>query len=385
MKKIILLALMASTFLSAPVLAQKVQPYYPEATWQTKLPKELKVDAAWLDSAVAFAKKSENGVEKDLRVANLKAYVREPDYKIMGPMKERGGPNGVIIKNGYIIAQWGKVERVDMTFSVTKSVLSTVAGLAYDKGLIRNINDPVSAYVWDGTFQGEHNSKVTWEHLLQQTSDWYGCLHGICDWADRPPREGTVDDWRNRKLLTPGTTFEYNDVRVNLLAYSLLHVLRKPLPMVLKDQIMDPIGASTTWRWYGYEDSFVNIDGIMMQSVSGGGHFGGGLFINTMDQARLGLLFLRDGKWKDKQLISRQWIDMARKPSVPNKSYGYMWWTNEEGTFKSAPRSMYYANGFGGNYIFIDQEHDLLIVVRWMDGNKLDQFLGLTLKAFEGK
>jgi hypothetical protein len=49
----------------------------------------------------------------------------------------------------------------------------------------------------------------------------------------------------------------------------------KPLPVILK--IMDPIGASTTWRWYGYENSFVNVDGSMMQSVSGGGHSGGGV------------------------------------------------------------------------------------------------------------
>ncbi len=102
----------------------------------------------------------------------------------------------------------------------------------------------------------------------------------------RPDKNGKLDDWKNRKLYEPGEHYKYNDVRVNLLAYSLLHVWRKPLPVVLKEKIMDPIGASTTWRWYGYDNSFVNIDGIMMQSVSGGGHFGGGLFINTIDQAR---------------------------------------------------------------------------------------------------
>jgi CubicO group peptidase (beta-lactamase class C family) len=60
---------------------------------------------------------------------------------------------------------------------------------------------------------------------------------------------------------------------VNLLAYSLLEVMRKPLPVVLRERIMEPIGASTTWRWYGYDNSFVNIDGQMIESVSGGGHF----------------------------------------------------------------------------------------------------------------
>ena len=185
-----------------------------------------------------------------------------------------------------------------MTFSVTKSYVSTVAGLAWDAGLIKDLNDKVADYVWDGTFDGEHNSKITWEHLLTQSSDWSGCLFGMYDWADRPPKEGTIDTWKNRTLFEPGTHFKYNDVRVNLLAYSLLQVWRKPLPIVLKEKIMDRIGASSTWRWYGYENSFVNVDGIMMQSVSGGGHHGGGLFINTLDQARFGLLFLNKGKWK---------------------------------------------------------------------------------------
>jgi CubicO group peptidase (beta-lactamase class C family) len=105
-------------------------------------------------------------------------------------------------------------------------------------------------------------------------------------------------------LNDPGKIFEYNDVRVNLLSYSLLQVWRRPLPQVLKDKIMDPIGASTTWRWYGYDNSYVTLDGSMMQSVSGGGHHGGGIFINTWDQARFGLLFCRKGKWKGKQLVA---------------------------------------------------------------------------------
>ena len=85
---------------------------------------------------------------------------------------------------------------------------------------------------------------------------------------------------------------------------------------MLRERIMDPIGASTTWRWYGYDNSFVNIDGQMIESVSGGGHFGGGIFINTLDQARFGLLFLRKGKWKNKQLISEQWVNSVGQPSA---------------------------------------------------------------------
>lgn len=359
--------------------------YYPDTTWQTKSPAELKMNTALLDSAISLAIRSETKTDYDLSIANMKAYAREPNYKILGPMKHRGKPAGIIIKNGYIVGQWGDTKRVDMTFSVAKSYLSTVAGLAVDDRLIKSVDDKVGAYVWDGTFDGTHNSKITWRHLLTQSSDWYGCQFSICDWADRPPREGGIDDWRARKLLEPGTNYEYNDVRVNLLAYSLLQVYRKPLPMVFKERIMDPIGASTTWRWYGYDNSFVNIDGIMMQSVSGGGHFGGGLFINTLDHARFGLLFARNGKWKGKQLLSQSWINAAHQPSAANKSYGFLWWTNEENEFKGLSKNIYSAKGFGGNHIIIDSEHDLVIVARWLDDSKLGELVNLVVKSVENK
>ena len=361
------------------------QLYYPDSTWLTKKPSELKMNAALIDSAISFAIHNETKTDYDLRIANLKAYANEPDYRIAGPMRERGKPAGIILKNGYIVAQWGDVKRVDMTFSVSKSFLSTVAGLAIDDHLIKNIDDKVNEYVWDGKFDGEHNSKITWRHLLTQSSDWSGCLFDVCDWADRPPREGTIDDWKNRKLLEPGSTFEYNDVRVNLLAYSLLQVIRKPLPTVLRERVMNPIGASSTWRWYGYDNSFVNVDGQMIESVSGGGHFGGGIFINALDQARFGLLFLRKGKWKNKQLISEQWVNSVNQPSSANKSYGLMWWTNEENRLGNVSKKIYSADGFGGNFIVVDNEHDLVIVARWLEPNKIGELVQLVINAAENK
>ena len=357
--------------------------YYPTAKWKTKSPNETGMQKSLVDSAVALALASENTIERDLRAANIKAYAREPNYAILGPMQDRGGPAGIIIKNGYIVAQWGDVTRVDMTFSVTKGYLSVVAGLAVDKGLIKNVNDLVSTYVGDGTFKGPHNGKVTWKHLLLQTSDWSGCHFGTCDWADNPPKEGTIEDWKNRPLIEPGTQFEDNDTRVNILSYALLNVFRKPLRNILKENIMDPIGASTTWHWHGYDSAYVNIDGTMMQTVSGGGHFGGGIFINTLDQARFGLLIARNGKWNNKQLISSSWIKEASQPSIAQPGYGYLWWTNAKNRFPDAPAEVFTAIGFGGNYIVIDQAHDLVIVTRWMDYDKIDDFVSLVMQSLK--
>jgi len=353
--------------------------YFPErhADWMSKPIEDFGYSENAIEKVVQFAKNHEYTGSRDLKQAILKGFEREPYHNILGPTKERGGPAGMILKNGYVIAKWGDTKRVDMTFSVTKSFLSTVAGLAVDRGLIQSVEDSVKHYVWTGEFDGRHNAKIKWKHLLYQSSDWTGELWGGLDWADRPPQEGDIDDWKFRELREPGTNFEYNDVRVNLLAYSLLQVWRNPLPKVLKTHIMDPIGASTTWRWYGYENSFVTIDGVNVQSVSGGGHSGGGMFINTEDMARFGLLFLNDGKWKDEHLISSEWIDKATTSSNASERYGFMWWLSKD----EEELKYFYAAGFGGNFIIIDQKNDLIVVTRWLNPADFDEFITLIHKA----
>ncbi len=365
-------------------ISQAQQTYFPPANqWQSKSPDEVGINSEKLQKAVDFAKANEYSGSRDLRIAILKGFAHEPYHHLAGKTKKRGGPAGVILKDGYIVAQWGDVNRVDMTFSVTKSYLSTMCGLAIDEGLISDVNNKVGEMIWDGTFEGEHNNKITWDHLLTQSSDWSGELWGGKDWADRPPKEGGVDNWKMRKFNEPGTVMEYNDVRVNVLAYSLLQVWRKPLPMVLNEKIMTPIGASPTWRWYGYKNSFTNVDGVMMQSVSGGGHSGGGLFINTLDHARFGLLFLRKGNWNGQQLISKKWTEAVQVPSKPNPNYGYMWWINQPGRrhWEGVSEKIYYAAGFGGNYIVIDEEHDVVIVTRWLQPSKMGEMVKLVMDA----
>jgi CubicO group peptidase (beta-lactamase class C family) len=357
--------------------------YYPEQEWERKSASLLNMSQQLLDSAVSIASQNENSINRDLRIAIIEAFSREPYFEILGQTKERGEPAGLIIKDGYIVGEWGDIDRVDMTFSVAKSYLSTVAGLALDKKLIHKIDDKVIKYVWDGTFEGNHNQKITWDHLLTQSSDWSGQQFGLYDWADRPPREGGIDDWRARKLNEPGNHYKYNDVRVNVLAYSLLQVWRKPLPQVLKDEIMDPIGTSTTWRWLGYHNSYVNVDGLKVQSVSGGGHFGGGIFINTLDHARFGLLFLRNGKWGEKQLISKDWVKSVQKSSKAKSDYGYLWWNNSQGSWEGVSKEVYYAAGFGGNYIIIDEANDLVIVTRWIDNSKIDDVVRLVQNSIK--
>ena len=355
--------------------------YFPDNKWKEVTPVSQGLDNKKIEDAIAFALNNENSVNRDLRISIIESFGREPNYEIKGPTKKRGAPNGLIIKNGFIIGKWGDTERVDMTFSVTKSYLSTVAAIAFDRGMI-GLDHELKNYIWDGKFDDPHNSSITWHHLLNQSSQWSGNLFGTYDWADRPPNDLTLEEIKKQKLLPPGKAYKYNDVRVNLLSYSLLNVFREPLPIILKKNVMDNIGASSTWRWYGYDQSMIIMDGVKVQSVSGGGHFGGGLFINSEDHARFGLLFLRDGMWKDKRLISNKWIELMTEPSENNESYGYMWWLNKGyRKWEGLAENIFYGAGFGGNYVVIVPDHQLVIVARWIDSSKIGDLVKRVVDA----
>lgn len=367
------------------------QTYFPERLdWQTRRPEQVGMDAAKLDAAIKFAIASENPATKDLAVDLATTFgAREPFDTPIGPVKPRGALNGLIVRRGYIVAEWGETDRVDMTFSVTKSFLSTVVGLAWQQGLIRDVNDTVAPYVpLTGLFDGPHNAKITWDHLLRQTSDWQGTLWGKPDWADRPEGK-TPADWPNRPLREPGSYYKYNDVRVNVLALAALHVFRRPLPQVLREEIMDPIGASSAWRWHGYDNAWIELDGQKMQSMTGGGHWGGGLFISARDMARFGYLFLRDGKWKDRQIVSPKWIAMARTPGTAENAgarlYGYMnWMLNvDRKRYANAPAAAVTFEGNGSNIIYIDRDNDLVVVVRWIQGRAFNDFIGQVVSSLK--
>lgn len=357
-------------------LALAAQSYYPgpHGQWEKRA---SGFDAGRLAEAIAWAKAHESKTPRDLRLAHDYSFGREMYGEPLGPFKPRGEMTGMVVKDGYIVAEWGEPERVDLTFSVTKSFVSTTVGLAVERGLIESVHDPVRKYVTTGEFEGPLNSKITWDHLLRQTSDWEGTLWGKPDWADRPPAGAKVDEYRRRKHNEPGTSWKYNDVRVNLLAYAALQVWRRPLPVVLKEMIMDPIGASNTWRWHGYENSWVELDGLKMQSVAGGAHWGGGMWITARDQARFGLLTARNGVWKGKRLMAAEWIKQARTPTPVQTDYGFMNWYLNTGKkrWPSAPETAYGHVGNGTNLIYCDPERDLVVVLRWIEGGAIDGFL----------
>ncbi|HWJ02345.1 MAG TPA: serine hydrolase, partial [Verrucomicrobiae bacterium] len=355
-----------------------------------------------LMEAIEYARQTESKQPRNQEIMQAMTFGKEPFGEGIGPFADRGDATGLIIHKGYIIAQWGDPSRIEMTHSVTKSFLSTVVGLAVDKGLIRSVEDTVAPYVPPievfnssasrpaaefGTpqllypFATPHNRTITWDAMLRQTSDWEGTLWGKPEWADRP--DTSTANWLTRKRVAPGTVWEYNDVRVNALALAATAVWRKPLPQVLRENIMDKIGASNTWRWTGYRNAWIVLDGQLVQSVSGGGHWGGGMFINAYDMARFGLLTLHRGSWNGQQLISESWIKKSTTPTPVRTNYGYMnfFLNTDKKYLPSAPVTAFAHIGNGTNMIYVDQEHDLVVVARWIDNNALDGMVKRVLAA----
>src|SRR5947209_4385186 len=346
--------------------AEKDITYFPPpGKWQKKSPAEAGMDAAKLQQAIEYAQA--NGSAWDFEKDQVRVF-----GAALGPLpKQRAATNGIILRHGYIVAEFGDTKTNDPVYSVAKSFISTTASIAVAKGLIRNVDDAVAGYIHDGGYDSPHNAKITWKNHLQQESEWEGEMCGKN--ANFLGVEEFGEGQRKpRPIHDPGTYYEYNDVRINRLALSLARVFGKSLPEVLKENIMDKIGASHDWTWHGYgPKSTVQIDGKPVESVSGGTRWGGGLWINSQDLARFGLLILNKGKWEGTQIVSEKWLQAAVTPSAHGGDYGYLWWLNtKQKQWPSGPASSFAAIGNGGNIIWVDPDDDVVLVWHWHEPGK---------------
>jgi CubicO group peptidase (beta-lactamase class C family) len=340
-------------------------PYFPPAgSWARKAPAELDVDPVTLADAVRFAESRES----------TRAVDYSDQERIFGSMlgsvpTRRSTTNGVVIYRGYVIAEFGDTTAVDPTYSAAKSMMATLAGIAVrDRRL--TLDEPVGRSIKDGGYDSAQNARVTWRMHLQQESEWEGELFGKRhDFVGRAAfGEG---ERAPRALQAPGTFYEYNDVRMNRLGLSLLRTFGTPLPEVFRTEVMDPIGASSTWKWVPYANSWVDVGGARMPSVSGGTRWGGGMWIHAYDMARFGYLWLRAGMWRDRRILPEAYVRASVVPSAHGPDYGYLWWLNTQGkNYPGLPATTYGARGAFGNTITIVPDRDLVVVLRWHQGNE---------------
>ena len=306
---------------------------------------------------------------------------------LRGPLHARGGVSGVVMRQGKEIAAWGEPERADQTFSVAKTYLALLAGVAHLRGLLPDADEAVVKRVPGIGFDSIHNQAITWAHLLEQTSEWEGACFGLPDTVDRyrvvshDPRPVMGVKGDARPLHAPGSYWEYNDVRINQLSLALLHLFKKPLPEVFLESILKPLGGGDGFRWEGYDDAWTNIvdsSGALrkVQSVPGGTHWGGGVSISARDQARVGQLVLSGGSHNGAQIIPRAWVARTSQPCAIAPFYGRLMWLNTDGTqFPGASKQASFMVGAGGHCTWIEPAHDAVIVVRWLDSAHAPSFM----------
>ena len=146
---IVLLTLCASLSTNAQPRVQPEGPYFPpRGDWQRRTPEQAGLNPTALSAAVEYAQANENRAPRDQAIAQAQSFGdSEPYDAIIGPMSERGPMSGLVIYKGNLVAEWGDASRVEMTHSVTKTFLTTVTGLAFREGLIRDVNDTVGGYM----------------------------------------------------------------------------------------------------------------------------------------------------------------------------------------------------------------------------------------------
>jgi CubicO group peptidase (beta-lactamase class C family) len=127
------------------------------------------------------------------------------------------------------------------------------------------------------------------------------------------------------------------------------------------------------------------LDGAAVQSVSGGGHWGGGMFMSARDMARFGLLTLRRGRWRYQQVLSEEWMKQATTPTPAQPTYGFMnFFLNTERKYlPSAPAAAYAHVGNGTNVIYADPENDLVVVARWIENGAVDGLVKRVLASVD--
>lgn len=348
---------------------------------------------ALMQQAIQFANDHETAWDRSVGgVFGVHQNDPPPWNRLLGPLHDRGPVSGVALREGREIAAWGDPDRADLTFSVAKLYLAILAGLAHDRGLLPDVDEPVGKRVPGIGFDHGRNADITWRHLLQQTSEWEGERFGVSDQADRyravtfgVPPDGKKGE--ARPLQSPGTYWEYNDVRINQLSHALLHLFRRPLPEVFREAVTRPLGASENWQWVGYDNAWVEIDGQRMPSVPGGSHWGGGMSISARDQALIGQMLLNQGRAADgRQVLSPEWIAQMRQPCAIAPYYGYLIWLNHEGrVFPSVPASSFFGVGAGSSFTWVEPERKLVVIVRWLDSAHADALFGKILAAVDAQ
>ncbi|MCX7709001.1 MAG: beta-lactamase family protein [Clostridia bacterium] len=302
--------------------------YWPGDSWRVSTPEEQGMDSGRLLEMLNFIKDGGNEIHSI-----------------------------VVIRNGYKVMDANffpyKSDTKHVVFSCTKSITSTLFGIASGEGKIKSVDDKVLEYFSDKSIQkvDEKKKELTLKHLLTMTAgfDWseYGAYDSNDSWIQMRNSKNAVQYILDKPMKEkPGSSFYYNTGASHLLSAVLQKATGKKTADYAEQKLFKPLGIRDV---YWEED----VEGINIG--------GAGVYMSPLDMARLGYLYLRNGQWNGVQVIPENWVKEATNKHVETPAglaghdgYGYQWWMNKFGGYS--------ARGFGGQYIFVLPEYDIVTV-----------------------
>ncbi len=235
---------------------------------------------------------------------------------------------------------------IQTSFSVAKSFDSGLVGIALSEGAIESVNDPITRYLPELLERDPRFARITIEHLISMTSGLRYEENGL-PWGDDAEtyygtdlRELALEDTEIVEL--PGTRWHYNNYNPLLLGMILERATGVSVAEYLERRLWKPLGAEFDASWsLDSEDSGFE----KMES---------GFNARAIDFAKLGVLYLRRGNWRGRQLVPRSWVRTSTSPAPAASDYGYWWWLEPHGPFL--------ARGNLGQFVFVDSRHEVVIV-----------------------
>jgi CubicO group peptidase (beta-lactamase class C family) len=244
---------------------------------------------------------------------------------------------------------------VHTSFSMAKSFASALVGIAIDEGDIKSVDEPITNYLPELLERDERFKSITIRDLLTMSSGIKYEEGGDLPWSDEADDTKTYYSTDLRELALncriegePGEYFEYNNYNPLLVGMILERATGMPVSRYMEEKLWKPMGmeADGSWSLDSKKDGFEKMES--------------GVNARARDFARFGMLFAKEGNWRGRQLISREWVEESTRADTstdPSQNYQYFWWVNAlDG------KDHFLAQGNYGQYIYVAPEKDLVIV-----------------------